>query len=280
MKYIYKIIFLSFLVFSINLTLTNNSSAACAVDGNGAITAVAANNGCDDEPSGYGVVAYKLLLCTSAPIAPTTTTATNLSSCVTVFENAAGSSVTLSNGETANLGGTQTMPPPNVYTHGVLHMNNTFAITGKKQFAIAYNGMVSGNGNWCATVSNSGFNSSNVQTTNRSICGDQTITAGTYTETLTSFDTPFSATATINNVAGTGANITAYMIDTNEFLAVNDADSNNLLGVVTFPNPGNVTVDTTIVDVAFRVGEGMNVSNDAAGMYLGSGPFAAVITTN
>lgn len=70
------------------------------------------------------------------------------------------------------------------------------------------------------------------------------------------------------------------MIDTNEFLAVNDADSNNLLGVVTFPNPGNVTVDTTIVDVAFRVGEGMNVSNDAAGMYLGSGPFAAVITTN
>jgi hypothetical protein len=36
-----------------------------------------------------------------------------------------------------DLGGTQTKPPAGAYTHAVIHMDNTFAITAKKEFAVS-----------------------------------------------------------------------------------------------------------------------------------------------
>jgi hypothetical protein len=246
----------------------------------GVITEASANNSCQSEPSGYGIVAYKLYLCTAAPTAPTTTTVTDLESCVIVFEEENGSSVTLSTGASVNLGGTQSLPPTGVYTHGVMHMNNTFAITAKKEFAVTYNGQVSGNGVVCVTADGAGTSGSTGDSNDRTICGDSTLTAGTYTESLTSFDNPFNATATENNVAGTGANITAYLIDTNEFLAVNDADVNNLLGVVEFASAANITASTTNVEISFNVGEGMSIDGIGGEMFMGSGPFQATISTN
>jgi hypothetical protein len=282
MRYFYKLIFLSFFICSINLVVSDEvKSEECVVVG-GVITEASANNGCQSEPSGYGIVAYKLYLCTAAPTAPTTTTVTDLESCVIVFEEENGSSVTLSTGASVNLGGTQSLPPAGVYTHGVMHMNNTFAITAKKEFAVAYNGQEGGNGVVCVTVDGAGISGSAEESNDRTRCGDSTLTAGTYTESLTSFDNPFNATATENNVAGTGANITAYLIDTNEFLAVNDADVNNLLGVVEFASAANITESTTNVEISFNVGEGMSIDGDGitGDMYMGSGPFQATISTN
>ena len=280
MRYFYKLIFLSFVICSINLVVSDEvKSEECVVVG-GVITEASANNSCQSEPSGYGIVAFKLYLCTAAPTAPTTTTVTDLESCVIVFEEENGSSVTLSTGTSVNLGGTQSLPPAGVYTHGVMHMNNTFAITAKKEFAVTYNGQVSGNGVVCVTVDGAGISGSAEESNDRTTCGDSTLTAGTYTESLTSFDNPFNATATENNVAGTGANITAYLIDTNEFLAVNDADVNNLLGVVEFASAANITASTTNVEISFNVGEGMSIDGIGGEMYMGSGPFQATISTN
>jgi hypothetical protein len=280
MRYFYKLIFLSFVICSINLVVSDEvKSEECVVVG-GVITEASANNSCQSEPSGYGIVAFKLYLCTAAPTAPTTTTVTDLESCVIVFEEENGSSVTLSTGTSVNLGGTQSLPPAGVYTHGVMHMNNTFAITAKKEFAVTYNGQVSGNGVVCVTADGAGTSGSTGDSNDRTICGDSTLTAGTYTESLTSFDNPFNATATENNVAGTGANITAYLIDTNEFLAVNDADVNNLLGVVEFASAANITASTTNVEISFNVGEGMSIDGIGGEMFMGSGPFQATISTN
>jgi len=289
MKYIYKIIFLSFLVFSTNLILTNDSKAACAVDVNGAITDVAANAGCEDEPTSYGVTIFKLLLCTANPTAPIITAVADLSDCTTVFENPTGSAVDLSPGASINLTGTQALPGLGVYTHGVVQMNNTFEIIAKKQFATAYNGLGAGganngNGVFCATITAADSAETGVAATDRSVCGNNTITAGTLTESLTSFDSgigaAFDANATVNNVGGTGAAITAFLIDTNEFLATNDVDVDNLLGVVAFANPTNITAATTNIDISFFVTEGMSVSNDGGQMFLGSGPFGAIVTAN
>lgn len=289
MKYIYKIIFLSFLVFSTNLILTNDSKAACAVDVNGAITDVAANAGCEDEPTSYGVTIFKLLLCTANPTAPIITAVADLSDCTTVFENPTGSAVDLSPGASINLTGTQALPGLGVYTHGVVQMNNTFEIIAKKQFATAYNGLGAGganngNGVFCATITAADSAETGVAATDRSVCGNNTITAGTLTESLTSFDSgigaAFDANATVNNVGGTGAAITAFLIDTNEFLATNDVDVDNLLGVVEFTNPTNITAATTNIDISFFVTEGMSVSNDGGQMFLGSGPFGAIVTAN
>jgi len=289
MKYIYKIIFLSFLVFSTNLILTNDSKAACAVDVNGEITDVAANAGCEDEPTSYGVTIFKLLLCTANPTAPIITAVADLSDCTTVFENPTGSAVDLSPGASINLTGTQALPGLGVYTHGVVQMNNTFEIIAKKQFATAYNGLGAGganngNGVFCATITAADSAETGVAATDRSVCGNNTITAGTLTESLTSFDSgigaAFDANATVNNVGGTGAAITAFLIDTNEFLATNDVDVDNLLGVVAFANPTNITAATTNIDISFFVTEGMSVSNDGGQMFLGSGPFGAIVTAN
>lgn len=281
MKYIYKIVFLSFLVFSTNLILTNDSKAACAKVGD-VITEVAALASCHDEPDGYGIVAYKLYLCTTAPTSPTIARVTDLSNCVLTFENAAGSSVTLSTGGEVDLGGTQTKPPPGTYTHAVMHMENTFALTAKKEFAAAFNGEGGGLGVFCVTKNGAGTEGSAGNAgDDRSICGDNTLTAGTYTETLTSFDSPvFSATATELNVAGTGANITAHLLDTNEFLAVNDADVDTLLGIVEFASAATITENTENIDISFNVGEGMNVDGFGIIMFFGSGPFQATVSTN
>lgn len=280
MKHIYKIIFLSVFVFTLSLTLSSETKAECATVA-GVITEVDANEGCNTEPTTYGITAFKLYLCTAAPTAPTTTATTGLADCVIVFENPEGSDVSLSTGALFDLGGTQTLPPPGLYTHGILHMNNTFALTAKKEFEVAYDGQVSGNGVFCVTADGEGTAGSTGDLTESSICGDATLTAGTHTEIMTSFDNPFNATANANNVAGTGANITAYLIDTNEFLAVNDADVNNLLGVVEFAEAANVTTSTTNVEILFNVGEGMFVENIiGGGMLFGSGPFQSTITVN
>ena len=284
MKYIYKLVFLSVFVFTLSLTSSNETKADECVTVAGAITVVSANNGCESEPTTYGIRAFKLYLCTAAPTAPTITTAAGLEDCVLAFEDTNGSDVSLSSGASVDLGGTQTLPPPGVYTHGILHMNNTFALTAKKEFAVDYDGQVSGTGTFCVTADGAGASGSTEESNDRTICGDNTLTAGTYTESLTSFDNPFNATATVNNVAGTGANITAYLIDTNEFLAEDDADVNNLLGVVEFAEAANITTSTTNVEMSFNVGEGMSVDGDGSVdpplLYLGSGPFQATITVN
>ena len=84
----------------------------------------------------------------------------------------------------------------------------------------------------------------------------------------------------MNNVGGTGADITAYLIDTNEFLAFNDADVDNLLGVVEFANPTNITAATTNIDISFFVTEGMSVNSGGGQIFFGSGPFGAIVTAN
>ena len=280
MKNFYKLFFFIIILFGVNFVISNETKAEECVVTSGVITEASANNSCQTEPDGYGIVAYKLYLCTAAPTAPTIVSAADLSSCVIVFQEESGSSVTLSTGNSLNLGGTQTLPPPGLYTHGVMHMNNTFAITAKKEFAVAYNGQEGGNGVVCVTVDGAGASGSAGDSNDRTICGNSTLTAGTYTESLTSFDRPFSATATANNVAGTGANITAYLIDTNEFLAVNDADVNNLLGVVEFASAANITSSTSNIEISFNVGEGMTVDGIGGEMFVGSGPFQATISAN
>ena len=65
-------------------------------------------------------------------------------------------------------------------------------------------------------------------------------------------------------------------------MAVNDADVNNLLGVVEFASAANITASTTNVEISFNVGEGMSIDGDGitGDMYMGSGPFQATISTN
>jgi hypothetical protein len=278
--YMKKIAVFFFLVLTINIVPTDEIRAEACVEASDVITETSANNSCESEPTGYGITLYKLSLCSVSPQAPTTAASIGLSECVTSFENSSGSNATLSTGGAVNLdGGVMTRPATGTYTHGIVHMNNTFAITAKKEFEVAYNGQVSGRGVYCATVDGAGISSSTYASIDRTICGDTTITAGTYTESLTSFDEPFLAVGTANNIAGTGANITAYLVDSNEFLSTNDDDVDTLIGVVEFATPVNITQETTNIDISFNVGAGMSVDGSGGTVFFGSGPFQLTIST-
>ena len=277
--YMKKIAVSFFLGATINIVPIGEIRAEACIEASDVITEISANNSCESEPTGYGITLYKLSLCTISPQAPTTTASMELSECVTSFENVSGNNVTLSTGGAVNLDGTINRPATGTYTHGVVHMNNTFAITAKREFEVAYNGLVSGNGVYCATVDGTGVSGSTYESTDRSICGDSTITADTYTEILTSFSEPFLAVVTENNVAQTGANITAYLVDSNEFLSINDADVDTLIGVVEFSMPVNITQETTNIDISFNVSEGMSVDGMGGTMFFGSGPFQLTIST-
>ena len=72
------------------------------------------------------------------------------------------------------------------------------------------------------------------------------------------------------------------MVDSNEHRAANTGEVEKLEGLVTFADPVVVTADTTSITMDFNVGEGMHLSESGGSnlLYIGSGPFQAIMTAN
>ena len=270
-------------VFVFELTFTNEAKAACTTDDDGAIElAQLAGDMCETTPDLYEIVIYKLYLCTSAPTGPTTTTTVDLDSggCEQVFDNSSGSSASVSQGTSVDLGGSFTRPPNGTYTHGYAKLDNTFGITASVRFDGAATGQTGGEGIFCATVAGSGTSGEN-EVTNSSICSTEEIEAGKFTESLTTFGEDFEATGSAENINNTTADITGYLIDTNGYLAESYSDVDRLDGLVTFADAVEMTDSVSGVTMSFNVGSGMGVMYDSGGdISLGSGPFQAIITAN
>jgi len=56
-------------------------------------------------------------------------------------------------------------------------------------------------------------------------------------------------------------NVTAYLVDTDQNLATNEAKVDKLNAVVEFASAATITSSTTNIDVSFYVGEGMQISS-------------------
>ena len=270
-------------VFVFELTFTNEAKAACTTDDSGAIEKdQLAGDMCETTPDLYEIVIYKLYLCTSAPTGPTTTTTVDLDSggCEEVFDNSSGSSASVSQGTSVDLGGSFTRPPNGTYTHGYAKLDNTFGITASVRFDGGMTGQTGGAGMFCATVEGSGTSGEN-EVTNSSICSTEEIEAGKFTESLTTFGDSFTATGSAENINNTTADITGYLIDTNGYLAESYSDVDRLDGLVTFADAVEMTDSVSGVTMSFNVGSGMGVMYDSNGdLSLGSGPFQAIITAN
>jgi hypothetical protein len=223
-----------------------------------------------------------MYLCTSAPTAPTTTSSMGLDNCFKNWEVSAGSTLSVQQNQTIDVPGTMSRPPNGTYTHGVMLIDNTFGITMAMQFDEAVTAQDGTSGIYCATVAGSGaYGSSNTIPTATSTCGASVITAGKFVEILTTFDSTFDATATADNLNGTRASITGYLIDSSGNLAENDADVDKLMGAISFASAVNFTDLTTTLTMSFNVGEGMAIYNNGSNrLVFGSGPFQAVITTD
>ena len=169
------------------------------------------------------------------------------------------------------------------YTHGYAFMDNTFGITWAGEIAASMDGMTGGSGVFCGTVAGSGTHAKGSTHNNSSVCGASAITPGKFVETLAQFGASsdaFSSKAFVENINGTTAAITGYLVDSNGHRAANTGEVDKLEGLVAFANPVVITSDTTSISMTFNVGEGMHLVDESGELYIGSGPFQAIMSAN
>ena len=79
----------------------------------------------------------------------------------------------------------------------------------------------------------------------------------------------------------TGGSLSAYLLDSSNYLATATGSVTGLLGIMNFTTPITISESSTGMDVAFKVSEGMTVSdNGSGGLQFDSGPFYAVISVD
>ena len=286
-KYLFLVLCTIFVFEMVNI---NKAEAACTVTADGIKKASSSaddsiEEGCDTEPDLYEIVIYKLYLCKSAPTVPTTSSTVVLTPCSQIFNNDSGATASVSSGKDIDIDGTFTRPPDGTYTHGYAYMDNTFGITWSGQISASMaGGTGSSTGVHCASVTGSGIHRKGSTHTNNSICGSSPITAGKFVETLNQFGgatDDFTATAEVENINGSTASISGYLVDASEQLATDTDDVVKLEGLVTFANPVIITPDTTSISIRFNVDVGMHVyRNSSSKFMLGGGPFQAIMTAN
>ena len=277
-------------IFVFEMVSFNKAEAACTVTADVIKKASTSaddsiEEGCDTEPDLYEIVIYKLYLCTSAPTVPTTSSTVVLTPCSQIFNNDSGATASVSSGKDIDIDGTFTRPPDGTYTHGYAYMDNTFGITWSGQISASMaGGTGSSTGVHCASVTGSGIHRKGSTHTNNSICGSSSITAGKFVETMKQFGGAtdnFTATAEVENINGSTASISGYLVDASEQLATDTDDVVKLEGLVTFANPVIITPDTTSISIRFNVDVGMHVyRNSSSKFMLGGGPFQAIMTAN
>jgi len=134
---------------------------------------------CQTEPVSITMYPYGLYICTAAPTAPTTTTATDLSNCFRVYEGDGTSAVEISSSSVSRPAGTFNVPPAGVYTHAVVWAKNLMGVKNFVQVDTTITGSVSGASGpagYCWTVS--GITTLNSAKAN-AICG-ATVDTNTY----------------------------------------------------------------------------------------------------
>lgn len=282
MKYIFKIVFLSTFLFMISMMLDNESEAAC-VSVDGVLQSDSVNNSCETQPEIYQVRIYQVMLCTSQPTAPTTSTSSGLSMCQNLISNDTGSVVRIDeiggDGQTIT-GDTNETVANRSYSWSAVKLDNVFGIQGSFEFEDPYNGEVSGSGNYCATSGNSGTKSSTAEPDNTSICDSSPVTAQTYTITRTSFTGDgggvFSAVVEVTDI-NNGTDFNAYLIDSEDRLSENDNDSDKIIAFIKLPSAINVGSGGTF-QVKFNMGEGIGVDGIGGEINFDEGPFEMDLT--
>ena len=278
----FLILFLS-LITIFEITNSKDANAGACTVTNGVYSETEIKNGCDGQPDFYEIVIFEMYLCTAEPTIPTVTAGVDLTNCSQIFNNAAGASANVAQGADVDLTGTYTRPPDATYTHGYARMDNTFGITASIKIDGSMDGQASGSGVFCGTVSGSGSHTkASGSHDDESICSSSAVTGAKYTETLTHFGGSGDAWTRIGEATPTpGASIKGILVDSNGHLAANEGEVVKLEGLVGFAEAIKVTPDTTSLTMSFNLSEGMSLNSAGADkIYIGSGPFEAIMTAN
>jgi hypothetical protein len=248
-------------------------SAACSTADSGTSTTMELGNGswCSVEPNYYAVTVYDMRLCLSEPIAPTSSSKIDLSSCQTVFSSSVGSLVKINNGSSSSLIGSITRPNNGSYQYGYLSIKKEFVIGDSREYTLAAKDGNGGSGKYCATTS----------TASIAQCSSTPITLTT-SDYATEALNDFGGDSYVETLTVDSDTIKVYLVGANEHLSTSDDNNGYLLGVQTFSTPVVITDDTGSMDTAFKVSTGMNIDTDDAAtpplLHLFTGAFSTKIT--
>ena len=264
------------ILFIVNLSaISLPLSAAEKTCTNGDVSVLGNGDHCFTQPTYYGITVYEMGVCTSIPTAPTTTSTMGATTCYAIITSAAGTLVEVKNGVTSPLTGTISRPPNGTYTYGYIRMNNTFHVKGSVDFGASHSTITN---RYCTSVAATTDN----ETGAAGVCS---ATSGATPGLVSTELTDFSGGDQSNLTSYSVGNLTAYLLDSNHFLAsateTNQAGANGLLGVQKFSTPVIFTDATLSMNAALKVSTGMTVSvNGVNTVGFDSGPFVAVLTTN
>ena len=179
-------------------------AAPCTLNGASEITDTSA---CGITPTTQKVTIKKILLCTSAPTAPTASSAAGVTSCTgQVFSNTAGQQVTVVPGVGPKISGVS-KPANGTYTHAWVELDTTFVISANAKFASARRDFAGNTGQYCWSKAITVFNADTINAVAAN-CGDAVSGQGETSWRINSFAGPSNTT----NFTGTGGEIFAYLV--------------------------------------------------------------------
>ena len=289
----YFILFLSLItIFEITNSKDANALTACATNSDGEIVyATTPTTGCTavGKATNYEITVKEIHLCTTAPVGPTTSTATDLSNCESILTNSAATASSFAAGEDVSIAGTFTRPSDGTYTHAYIRFDNVIGITAAMKFDTSINGGGSGTGKFCRTIVSSGTHQSG-SSHDLSVCASSETTPGKLTETLKQFgdaDGTYRGCVKDGTVAaassgscGTLGSTNGFLVDTDLKLATASSGVDDFHGILAFGTAQRVTPNTSAFTVRFDVTNGVATAKTGGGAsaYIGLGPFDMSIT--
>ena len=268
------------------LATTSANANECTIDADGKYNKDEVISGCTSIPALYEIIIYEAYLCKSAPIIATTTTASDLSMCSKVFENARGSVASVVQNEDIDLAGLQFRPSNGFYTHAYAKLDKTFGITWSGTLSAALKSSTangSAEGVECRTVAGGGVFENGTTHNNSGICSGTAAAPGKFVETMNSFSDSDdeSISVLVENVPGNpGATIQGIIVDVNGFASTGNSDSFRL--EATMKNASPITIDETTrgLSVKFSLVEAMDLNKESGSedrLFVSSGPFISIM---
>jgi hypothetical protein len=266
-SYKYLLFFFALIALISFSEISNSAPATNVTRNNAACTAPITLDlfACETQPTTQNIIFHKVAFCTALPTEPTSTTATGMTNCSTVFENTAGATVSIQKGIGTTPNGTFTDPPYGNYTFAYVELSPVFTYKTNLVFngVTAFSSDATGTGGAnCQTNGLEDYNHlyGGVLEHGGITCQVGVGVATDTNITLNSLDSERELYA--GRFAGTNGNIDVYLIKTDGTLA-NGSELNlnlNVAKVIAFvPITVKITPDTSSYNLLYNNTRGMTV---------------------
>ena len=267
-----------YIIGSLLLVLSNLAWAdvLCTLNGNGEITDTSE---CKTQPDEQYITIYKVAVCKTQPVAPTSTSAYDASECKVVFQSINGTEFLIKkNTPSVPTDGEFHAPPPGNYTYGFVEISPTMKAKKVAKFSRAMYATNGTSGVFCWSKVGTMYSVS-TSTSGPVDCGASMPSASSvgitsqFVSSLNGSDINNPFISTLSFPSSQGGNITAHLIDSTGKIGVGamlqngDGDPGTVRRIIGYlPINLKVTGKTSGLSISFNNSMGTNVGiNDWSG---------------